>query len=118
MNIRLDSKEMRFRMSQDEVKDFLESGWLREEIRLPSCQIHFQVEFGGQTQVATQVVIQVENEVHSIIFRLAPTVRDRLKTAAEFKDPIVTVYEEIQGQRLCFKLEIDAFSSKQRGKIK
>lgn len=106
MNIRADSQEIRFRLSRDELGVLLNDGMVREQITLPISDICFQVEFGDQTNVDLQ-----EGQV---VFKLAPTVREKLKSTVDFRDPIVTVYQQTKGKNICYKLEVDVFQPKQR----
>lgn len=110
MNIRMDSKEIRFRINQEEVGVLLDKGLIKEKVRLPSCQICFQIAFDEQTRVG-QIGC-------SIVFWLSPEVQNKLKTPIKEKYPIVTIYEEFNGEKVCFKLEVDILSLKQRERRK
>ena len=106
MNIRMDSKAVRVRISQDEISALLQRGVLNEEIALPLYTLSFRVTFAERTRVSQQ-----ENVV---TFWLSPEVRDKLKSLSQGRDPIATVYDESKGSRVCFELEVDVFTAKKR----
>ena len=110
MNIRIDSKEIRFRINQDEVGALFEKGLIEEKIILPNCQICFQIVFGEQTRVGQSGCC--------IVFWLSPETQNKLKTPLKTKDPVIMIYEEIKGKKVCFKLEVDILNAKQREKRK
>ncbi|HEY8271426.1 MAG TPA: hypothetical protein VIG33_11105 [Pseudobdellovibrionaceae bacterium] len=110
MNIRADSKEVKFRLDQEEVGVLLKEGEVLEKIRFPASQICFRIKFGEQTRVE-----QIDDEV---LFYLALGERDKFQRLFEdklgIKDPIVVVCQEIKSQKVSFKLEVDIFKPKQR----
>jgi hypothetical protein len=102
----MDSKEVRVRLKQEEIGTLLSMGSLKEDIFLPAWKLSFQVAFDERSQVT-----QNENVV---TFWLSPEVQDILKSSIYGKDPIATVSKELNGNRICFKLEVDVFDSKKR----
>lgn len=106
MNIRMDSKEVRVRLKQEEIGTLLKSGYLKLEVHLPIYMLSFRVAFDERSRIT-----QNENDV---TFWLSPAVRDKLESSVQGKDPIETVNEEINGNLVCFKLEVDVFDSKKR----
>lgn len=106
MNIRMDSQEVRVRLEKEEIDTLLNKESLKQDILLPRETLFFQVTFGEQSQIT-------QNE-NIVTFWLSPDVRDKLKSSSLDKDPIVTIYQEIHGRRIGFKLEVDIFDSKKR----
>ena len=110
MNIRADSEEIRFRLSHEDVSVLLNDGMVREEITLPIGDIRFLVEFDDQTRV--------DQRGGQVVFQLAPAIREKFKSQNDFKDPIVTIYHQINGKKIHYKLEVDVFQPKQRERRK
>jgi hypothetical protein len=102
----MESKEVRVRLKQEEIRILLKVGSLKEDIFLPACKLSFQIAFDKRSRIT-----QNENVV---TFWLSPDVRDKLNSSIPGKDPIATVCEEINGNLVCFKLEVDVFNSKKR----
>lgn len=110
MNIRMDSKEIRFRLTQEEVGHLLEFGSLDEKILLPLDHLNFRVQFGDST-----CVVQFE---HNITFWLSPISIEKLRLSNFDHEPVETLYKEFNGAKVSYKLEVDVFNSKQRGRQK
>ncbi len=109
--IRLDSKEIRFRLSQDEAQALNEQGSIRENIYLPASHLSFRVECLSAPDEKSRVC----QEGELITFWLAKNDREKLSLSPTPSDPISVVEFEIANTQIQFKLEVDVFNSKQRG---
>lgn len=106
MNIRADSKEVKFRLSQAEVGVLLREGFVCEEIHFPLSQMRFRVEFGEQTKV--------EQKAGELVFQVATSERDKFKPPFDAREAVALLDLDINGQNVCFKLEIDVFKPSRR----
>lgn len=107
MNIRMDSKEVRFRLGQNEIADLLKFGFISEKIFLPLEVLSFKVQFGDVAGVA-----QIER---TIVFSLSPLTLEKLKHSNFDHGALESVAAEQAGVKINYKLEVDVFNSKQRG---
>jgi ABC-type transport system involved in cytochrome bd biosynthesis fused ATPase/permease subunit len=106
MNIRMDSKEVRFRINQDEVNTLLETGFIQEGIWLPKHQFFFNVKLHNH--------IGLHHKENQITFCIDQSMREKLINPDN--GLVAEVLDENCENPVCFKLEVDLFNSKQRNK--
>ncbi len=114
MMIRLNSNEIRFRLSQTEVRHLLDRGSLRENVVLPSSQLSFCV----KPLPDSEKVSRVSQEGEQITFWLASDDQAKLSLSPPRTDPIAVVEYILGDRKTVFSLDVDAFNAKQRGNKK
>ena len=95
MNIRMDSKEVRMRLNQEEVNALIQNGIIREAITLPKLNFSFQVKLHNH--------IGLHHKENEITFCLDQTMREKLLNPEGGK------VAEIAEGPVCYKLEVDLF---------
>lgn len=106
MNIRMDQKEVRFRITQEEVNTLLDKGFIQEAVCLPKNQFLFNVKLHNH--------IGLHHKENEVTFCIDQSMREKLINPEN--GLVAEVLDENLENPVCFKLEVDLFNSKQRNK--
>lgn len=104
MNIRMDHKEVRFRINQEEVNTLLNKGFIQEAVSLPKNQFFFNVKLHNH--------IGLHHKENEITFCIDQSMREKLVSPEN--GLVAEVHDENSENPFRFKLEVDLFNSKRR----
>lgn len=104
MNIRMDSNEVRFRITQDEVDALIDKGIITEAVSFPGHQFFFNVKLHNH--------IGLHHKENQVTFCLDSSLREKLKNPDD--GLVAEVLEDRAGSPVCFKLEVDKFKREKR----